>query len=50
MLKAVQYDNGRSFAVYYNTYEVIEAKGDQIVIGIGDTVTAAVHRKNLKKV
>lgn len=50
VLKAVQYDNGKSFAVYYNTYDVIEAKGDRIVIGIGNTVTAAVHRKNLKKV
>ena len=50
VLKAVQYDNGKSFGVYYNTYDVIEAKGDRIVIGVGNTVTAAVHRKNLKKV
>lgn len=50
VLKAVQYDNGKSFGVYYNTYDVIEAKGDRIVIGIGNKVTAAVHRKNLKKV
>lgn len=50
VLKAVQYDNGKTFGVYYNTYDVIEVKGDRIVIGIGNTVTAAVHRKNLKKV
>lgn len=50
VLKAVQYDNGKSFGVYYNVYDVIEARGDRIVIGIGNTVTAAVHRKNLRKV
>lgn len=50
VLKAVQYDNGNTFGVYYNTYDVIEVKGNRVVIGIGNTVTAAVHRKNLKKV
>lgn len=50
VLKAVQYDNGKSFGVYHDVYDVIEARGDRIVIGIGNTVTAAVHRKNLKKV
>lgn len=33
--------------VYQNTYNVIEINGDRIVIGIGTTVTAAIHRNNL---
>ena len=45
---AVTYD-GKSFKVYYDTYDVIAVNGDRIVIGIGRTVTAAVNAKNLTK-
>ena len=41
---------GKSFKTYYKEYDVIEVKGDRIVIGIGKTVTAAVNVKNLAKV
>lgn len=50
VLKAVQYDNGKPFAVYHKEYDVIEVAGDRVVIGIGKTVTAAVDIDNLKKV
>lgn len=46
--KAVTYD-GKSFKTYYNVYDVIDVKGDRIVIGIGKTVTAAVKAANLTK-
>ena len=49
VLKAVQYDGG-TFGVYYDSYDVLEAAGDRVVIGIGNTVTAAVHAANLAKV
>lgn len=49
VLKAVQYDNGKSFATYYDTYDVIQVSGTRVVIGIGSTVTAAVHQDNLAK-
>ena len=48
--KAVQYDNGKPFKVYYDTYDVLQVKGDRVVIGIGIVVTAAVKAKHLKKV
>ena len=48
VLNAVTYD-GRSFKTYYDVYDVIEADGDRVVIGIGKTVTAAVNAANLKK-
>ena len=44
--KAVTYD-GKSFKTYYDIYDVIDAKGDRVVIGIGKTVTAAVNAANL---
>ena len=50
VLNAVQYGNGEKFTCYYDTYDVIQADGDRIVIGIGDTVTAAVSAENLKRV
>lgn len=43
------YDGG-TFRVYCDTYDVISAKGDRVVIGIGKAVTAAVNAKNLEKV
>ena len=48
--KAIQYDTGASFTTYYDSYDVIEVAGDRVVIGIGSTVTAAVHANNLAKV
>ena len=50
VLKAVQYENGASFTTYYDSYDVIEVSGNRVVIGIGSTVTAAVHADNLAKV
>jgi hypothetical protein len=49
VLKAATY-LGASFKTYYDKYDVFEVKGDRVVIGIGTTVTAAVHKDNLKKV
>ena len=49
VLNAVQY-NGQSFKTYYDTYDVIEVKGDRVVIGIGQTVTCAINKNNLAKV
>lgn len=43
---AVTYDNKR-FIAYYDVYDVIQVTGDRIVIGIGKTVTAAIHKDNL---
>ena len=43
-------DDGRRFKTYYDKYDVIEVKGDRVVIGVGKTVTAAVKAENLKKV
>lgn len=48
VLKAVQYDGG-TFGVYYDSYDVLEVSGNRVVIGIGSTVTAAVHADNLAK-
>lgn len=36
--------------VYGNIYDVIQAEGNRIVIGVGKSVTAAVHRKDLTQV
>ena len=49
VLKAIQY-NGQPFKTYYNIYDVIEVKGDRIVIGIGQTVTCAININNIRKV
>lgn len=49
VLKAVTYA-GKTFKLYYSKYDVLEVNGDRIVIGIGKTVTAAVHKDNLQKV
>lgn len=48
VLNAVTYD-GKSFKTYYETYDVIQANGDRVVIGVGATVTAAVNAANLRK-
>ncbi len=49
VVKAVTYD-GKRFKRYHDAYEVIEAKGDRVVIGINGEVTAAVNGENLKRV
>lgn len=49
VLKAVTYE-GKKFLALFQKYDVIEVKGDRIVIGIGKAVTAAVNKENLKKV
>lgn len=46
--KAVQYGTDKSFKLYYGEYDVISVSGDRVVIGIGKTVTAAVHAANLE--
>lgn len=38
---------GLSSQVYKTTYDVIEVKGDRIVIGIGKSITAAMNKKDL---
>ena len=47
--KGYQYSGG-TFVCYYSTYDVIQVKGDRVVIGIGKTVTAAVNINDLAKV
>lgn len=49
VINAVQYD-GKSFAVYYDKYDVIEIDGNRAVIGIGNTVTCAINVKNIEKI
>lgn len=49
VLKAVQYGTSKTFQLYHEVYDVIEVKGNRIVIGIGKDITAAVHISNLTK-
>lgn len=46
VVNAVTYD-GKPFKTYYGKYDVIEVKGDRVVIGIGKTVVAPVKAANL---
>lgn len=48
VLKAVTY-TGKPFKLYYSKYDVLEISGDRVVIGIGKTVTTAIHKENIKK-
>lgn len=50
VLKPVHYDNGSTFKLWYDVYEVIKVEGDRVVIGIGAVKTAPVDIQNLKKV
>lgn len=43
------YDGG-SFAMYYDEYDVLEVKGDRVVIGTGDVVTCAINICNIERV
>lgn len=49
VLNPVTY-TGQKFKLWYPTYNVIEVKGDRVVIGKGKVVTAPVKASNLKKV
>lgn len=46
---AVTY-TGQSFKTWYDTYEVMELKGDRAVIGVNGTVTAGININNIVKV
>ena len=50
VINAINYDNGKSFATYYEKYDVLEVAGNRVVIGIGKTVTSAIDIKNIRKV
>lgn len=41
---------GKSFKVYYATYDVIQLSGDRAVIGQGKTTTCAINVKDIQKV
>lgn len=43
------YNSNSTFVVYHDVYDVISVKGNRVVIGIGKTVTAAVHSHDLAK-
>ena len=49
VLKAVTY-TGASFKAYHDTYDVLQVNGDRVVIGVGKTVAAAVHKNSLQAV
>ena len=46
---AVTY-TGQGFKTWYDTYTVMELKGDRAVIGVNGTVTAAINVNNIAKV
>jgi GH25 family lysozyme M1 (1,4-beta-N-acetylmuramidase) len=50
VLRAIQYDNGRSFRTWFATYTVKQIKGNRVVIAKAGITVAAVHKDNLKKV
>lgn len=50
VLKAIQYDNGKSFRTWFATYTVKQIKGNRVVIAKAGITVAAVHKDNLKKV
>jgi len=49
VLNAEQYSGG-SFATYYDSYQIIECKGDRAVIGIDGQITAAINIANIIRV
>lgn len=46
VLKNATYTGG-SFKLYYDKYDVLSISGDRVVIGIGKTVTCAIHKNNI---
>lgn len=49
VLKAVTYTN-QKFKAWYKSYDVLQVAGDKVVIGIGKTITCAIHIDNVKKI
>ena len=47
--KAVTY-SGSSFKCWFDKYDVIDVAGNRVVIGIGKSVTCAIHIDNISKV
>lgn len=50
VLKPIVYGTNEKFHLWYSVYEVLEVIGDRAVVGIGKTVTAAIHIDNIEKV
>lgn len=46
----INYDTGKPFKRYFDAYDVIQVKENRVVIGIGKTITAAVHIEFLEKI
>ena len=49
VLRAVNYDNGGSFKLWHDLYDVMELNGDRAVIGVNGEVTSAINVSNLKR-
>lgn len=49
VINPINYDNGKRFTLWYDTYDVIELDGKRAVIGRGKTVTAPINVGNLKR-
>lgn len=50
VLNPIVYGTNQKFHRWYASYTVMEVIGDRAVIGIGKTVTAAIHIDNIEKV
>ena len=42
--------NGKSFRNFYKIYEVMEIKGDRVVIGVNGIVTTAINIKDIRRI
>ena len=49
VINPINYDTGKRFTLWYDTYDVIELDGKRAVIGRGKTVTAPINVGNLKR-
>ena len=43
----IQYDNGKAFKCWYETYEVLSVNGKRVVIGKGNVITSSINEDNL---
>lgn len=50
VINAINYDNGESFVLWHDVYDVLQVEGNRAVIGIGADTTSAIDIKNIKKV
>lgn len=50
VLKAINYDNGQPFKLYYTRYQVLSMKGNRVVIGRGKVITSAIAINHIKRV